>query len=73
MIIHFKDVEKGHYLCNYACGTTPEKETTDKEKVTCLNCKRALFNYHNKNSQNYPKYLPKSEIPKLKKIVENLP
>jgi hypothetical protein len=73
MIIHFYDEKEQHYLCNFACNTLPEKRTTDKEKVTCKNCLRALFNYQNKNSENYPKYLPKIDIPKLKKIVENLP
>jgi len=39
-IIHFK-LDK-HYLCNWACGTTPSKSTKDINKVTCKNCLRSI-------------------------------
>ena len=49
MIIHyFLYIKRGwfsndkRYLCNGACGTTKEKRTRDKKKVTCKNCLREL-------------------------------
>ena len=43
-IIHFEIEKEGDkfYLCNQAVNTFPEKRTTDKDKVTCLNCLRRL-------------------------------
>ena len=43
-IIHFIIKHNGRivYLCNWACGITPEKATVMKGKVTCKNCKRKL-------------------------------
>jgi len=41
--LEFIDEDKDvHYLCNQACLTTASKRTTDKEKVTCLNCLRVI-------------------------------
>jgi len=42
--IHFQIEKDGDifYLCNQACSTFPEKRTTNKDKVTCMNCLRNL-------------------------------
>lgn len=39
--IHFR--VEDHYLCNRACNITESKCTGVPDKVTCLNCKRALW------------------------------
>ena len=46
--IHWELDKEGDkfYLCNQACATFPEKRTTDKEKVTCLNCINKLKKGH---------------------------
>lgn len=31
-------VKRKVYLCNWACGTTPEKSSYRWNKVTCKNC-----------------------------------
>lgn len=42
--IHFiREVHgEDRYICNQACGITPEKSTREKNKVTCKNCLRRL-------------------------------
>ena len=42
--IHFELDQEGDkfYLCNSSCATFPEKRTTNKNKVTCLNCLNKL-------------------------------
>lgn len=44
MIIHFEIEVNGEtrYLCNQACNIFKNKVTIDKDKVTCLNCKRII-------------------------------
>lgn len=49
MIIHYQIIKKltgKRYLCNQACGITPEKITDDIDKVTCKNCIKALAYKH---------------------------
>ena len=43
-IIHFEIEKEGDkfYLCNQAVNTFSYKRTTNKDKVTCLNCLREL-------------------------------
>ena len=43
-IIHFEIERDGDklYICNQAVNTFSYKRTTDKDKVTCLNCLKRI-------------------------------
>ena len=39
------DVERIVYTCNWACGVSLDKITSQKKKVTCKNCLRIIKNW----------------------------